>query len=64
MAERAGPNPSVDASIREELDSEMKRGRKIDDLRKGDRFISLRFNSSNFGYVNIRNGDYYDMGQN
>jgi len=31
---------------------------------KGDRFIGLAFNSSQMGYVNTRNGDFYLMGQN
>ncbi|HEY1613822.1 MAG TPA: hypothetical protein VGF97_09055, partial [Rhizomicrobium sp.] len=31
---------------------------------KGDHFIGLAFNSSQMGYVNIRNGDFYFMGQN
>jgi hypothetical protein len=57
-------NPDVDAGIREELKGEFQRGRKGVLPQSDDRFISLRFGSSNFGYVNIRNGDYYDMGQN
>jgi hypothetical protein len=32
--------------------------------RPGDRFFSLAFNSSQFGYVNIRTGDFYMMGWN
>jgi hypothetical protein len=34
--------------------------------RPGDdaRFIGLSFDSSQFGYVNLANGDFYEMGQN
>jgi hypothetical protein len=34
--------------------------------RPGDdaRFVGLSFNSSQFGYVNIANGDFYEIGQN
>jgi hypothetical protein len=32
--------------------------------RPGDRFIGLAFNSSQRGYLDIRNGDFYLMGQN
>lgn len=31
---------------------------------KDDRFVGLAFNSSQFGYLNIRNGDFYFTGQN
>lgn len=32
--------------------------------RNGDQFIGLAFDSSQFGYLNIRNGDFYYLGQN
>jgi len=63
-AEPIRKGPDINAGIREELESEFKRGRKGEHPHNGDEFISLTFNSSNFGYLNIRTGDYYDMGQN
>lgn len=32
--------------------------------RKGDTFIGINFTSSQFGYVDTRNGDFFFMGQN
>lgn len=32
--------------------------------RQDDRFLGLAFDSSQFGYLNIRNGDFYFSGQN
>ncbi len=32
--------------------------------RNGDRFIGLAFNSSQFGYLSIRTGEFYFGGQN
>jgi hypothetical protein len=58
------PDEKTNASIVKELDDEITRRRKALRTDENARFIGLRFNSSNFGYVNIRNGDYYDMGQN
>lgn len=58
-----GESPA-DAEIRTELLREIKAGRKAAPPQVGDRFLSLTFNSSNFGYLNIRNGDFYEMGQN
>jgi hypothetical protein len=34
------------------------------ELRPGSRFINIDFNSSQFGYVNVETGDFYDQGQN
>jgi hypothetical protein len=53
-----------DAEIQRELLNEIKRGRRSPPPQANDRFVGLTFNSSNFGYLNIRTGDYYDMGQN
>jgi hypothetical protein len=37
---------------------------KIGELRNTDHFAYLWFNSSQFGVVNLRNGDFYLFGQN
>lgn len=42
----------------------MSPGYKLGELRDTDRFVSLWFNSSQNGVVNLRNGDFYFMGQN
>ena len=60
---KATPEAQADALIVKQINSEIARGRKIEGPRNSDRFIGLSFNSSQFGYVNTRNGDYYDMGQ-
>jgi len=48
----------------QELNSAISRGMNAPRPEKNARFISLRFNSSQMGLVNIRNGEYYFMGQN
>jgi hypothetical protein len=58
------PDEKANASIVKELNDEITRGRKAPRPSDNARFIGLAFNSSNFGYMNIENGDYYDMGQN
>lgn len=42
----------------------MKRRMIKEGPRNDDRFINIAFNSSQFGFVNIRNGDFYYLGQN
>lgn len=61
-----GPTPDARTNVRivNELDNEIGHGRKIKRPRAGTRFTRLSFNSSQFGYVNIANGDFYFMGQN
>jgi hypothetical protein len=58
------PDDKANAAIVKELNDEVARGRKVSRPGADARFIGLTFNSSNFGYVNIATGDYYDMGQN
>jgi hypothetical protein len=53
-----------DAKIAKELRNKIARGRKTTQPRDDAQFIGLSFNSSQFGYVNIANGDFYEMGQN
>jgi hypothetical protein len=48
----------------EELYKELAHGRKIERPEFTDRFILLNFNSSQYGYLDIRSGDFYEMGQN
>jgi len=57
------PDAIANARIVRELNSEIAHNRAIEPPRDADRFIGLSFNSSQFGYVNIRNGDFYEMGQ-
>jgi hypothetical protein len=57
------PDAKVNTWIVKEIDNEIMRGRKAEHQKSDDRFIGLSFNSSQFGYVNIRTGDFYDMGQ-
>jgi hypothetical protein len=60
------PTPDDDANklILKELNSEIDAGRKDARPRHDDRFIGLTFDSTQMGYVNIRNGDFYFVGQN
>ena len=58
------PDEKANASIIRDLNGQIAGGRKVSRPSDKARFIGLAFNSSNFGYVNIENGDYYDMGQN
>jgi hypothetical protein len=60
------PDGQADLMIVKALMREMAPGytRAMGYPRPGDRFIGVTFTSSQHGYVNIRNGDYYDMGQN
>jgi hypothetical protein len=51
-------------AVAKELDLEIERGRKARQPKSGARFIGLWFNSSQQGYVDISNGDFYEMGQN
>jgi hypothetical protein len=37
---------------------------RMKELRPDAHFIKLDFNSSQFGYVNVETGDFYDQGQN
>jgi hypothetical protein len=64
-AQPASLDTDVQAGIRKEIDRQLNQmsGERTHP-QEGDRFISLTFNSSNFGWVNIRTGDYYDQGQN
>jgi hypothetical protein len=58
------PDDAANKLILKELNSEIDAGRKAARPRSDDRFIGLTFDSSQQGYVNIRNGDFYFMGQN
>lgn len=55
----------ADASLVKELNNEIAHGRSgIRRLKDGARFIGISFNSSQYGFLNIANGDFYEMGQN
>ena len=56
--------PNLQSKIRDEIKREIQLGRKAPPLQNDDRFVWLTFNSSQNGYLNIRNGDYFFMGQN
>jgi len=57
------PDKIANEQIMKALGSEAVRGRKVRFPEEGARFIGLSFNSSQFGYVDIANGDFYEMGQ-
>ncbi|HEY8947564.1 MAG TPA: hypothetical protein VIM56_01630 [Rhizomicrobium sp.] len=59
------PTPDVIANKRivEELASESQRNQKIKKPPEGAQFIGVSFNSSQVGYMNIANGDFYVGGQ-
>jgi hypothetical protein len=59
------PDAKANASIVKELDSLPTRAlRHLKRPKYGTRFIGLWFNSSQQGFVNIANGDFYYVGQN
>ena len=59
------PDAQANAKIVKALDSLPSRALKhLKRPKKGTRFIGLWFNSSEQGYVNIANGDFYFTGQN
>lgn len=59
------PDAQANAKIVKALDSLPSRAlRHLKRPKSGTRFIGLWFNSSEQGYVNIANGDFYFMGQN
>jgi hypothetical protein len=57
------PDNVANAGIVTELNQEIARGAKYVKPRDNDRFIGVNFNSSQFGYMNMRNGDFYFRGQ-
>jgi hypothetical protein len=58
------PNADANALIVKEMNSEIARGAKFDRPNDGDRFIGLRFNTSQSGFIDIRNGYFYVGPQN
>jgi len=58
------PDDKANALTFKFVNSMIDGGLKIARPKRGDRFVGLSFNSSQFGYVNIRNGDFYLGGQN
>ena len=59
-----GPADRADSLIVKELNNEIAHGRRIVPPGPRDHFISLSFDSSQFGWENATNGDFYEMGQN
>jgi hypothetical protein len=64
MRTDAGANAQARYNLEYPMDIWIKNGRIKERPRSDDRFLDLEFNSSQFGYLNIRNGDFYFMGQN
>lgn len=58
------PDAEINPKIVTELNREIDRGRKDKRPRDHSRFLGLTFNSSQKGFLNIQNGDFYSMGQN
>jgi hypothetical protein len=56
--------PDYNASIRDMIIDAIKRGTKATPPEKAARFVFLRFNSSQMGYLNIGTGDFFFAGQN
>lgn len=55
---------NVDVQMVKAIKEIQSQGYQLGDVRDSDRFIALKFNSSQFGYVSLRNGDFYFFGQN
>jgi hypothetical protein len=58
------PDEIENPKIVKELNTEIEHGRKVERPNENDRFVGINFNSSQMGYMNIRNGVFYFMGQN
>lgn len=61
---KSTPDAKANAQVFKILDEKIARGIKVNRPKDGARFIGISFNSSQFGDVNIANGDFYFMGQN
>ena len=59
-----GANAFYREMLRRQIDFLIKNRRLKEKLRANDRILELIFNSSQFGYLNVRNGDFYYAGQN
>jgi hypothetical protein len=60
----APANAAMYRDLHRQVDFLIKTGRLKERPKTSDRYLGLSFNSSQFGYLNIRNGDFYFMGQN
>jgi len=57
------PDAKANEEIEKELNREFDRDRKGMRPAAGSRFIGLSFNTTQMGYVNIQDGEFYFMGQ-
>lgn len=55
---------NVQADVLKTLGDELAYKKIVPSLKGRARFIGLTFNSTQFGYLNLANGDFYDQGQN
>jgi hypothetical protein len=60
----AGANALIYKDVKRAAAFMMKNGLLKELPRGNDRYLGLSFNSSQSGFINLRNGDFYFMGQN